>query len=59
MKNHQAVGMVVGSLIGCILAGVLAYLHVSIVIICLCIWGSLLMGSYIGSKLKTNNSKFI
>lgn len=52
MKNYQATGMVISSLIGCILAGILVYLHVSLVIICLFIFGSLLVGSYIGSKFE-------
>lgn len=52
MRNHQTIGMVIGSLIGCVLAGVLVYLHVSLVMICLFMLGSLLVGSYIGSNLK-------
>lgn len=54
MKNYKSIGMVVGSLIGCILAGVLVYLQTTIVIICLVIFASTMGGYLLGSKCEKN-----
>lgn len=51
MKNHKISGMIIGSLIGCILAGIFVYFQVSVVIIYFMIVGSLISGFYIGSNI--------
>lgn len=51
MKNYKISGMLIGSFIGCILAGISVYFQVSIVIIYFMIIGSLISGFYIGSKI--------
>lgn len=44
MENQKAVGMVIGSLFGCVLAGIFAYLQISIVITCIVLVISLYIG---------------
>ncbi len=51
MIDYKSIGMIIGSLIGCMLAGILVYLETTIVIICLLLITFTLGGYLIGSEV--------